>query len=791
MDDGSDSSSAGQIGLALPRREDGRLLTGQGGYADDLRLEGAAHMAIIRSPYPHAEIGTIDVEAAAAMPGVLAIRSGADVEASGLRPLLHATGSSRGGSDMPLANRDGSERRTQPQAALPRDRARFVGEAIVMVVAETPLQARDAAEALEIDWAPLPFTTQAIDALRPGAPQLWSEIPGNLTIEGDIGDPQATTEAFSGAHHRVTFTSQINRVTGVHMEPRAVSATWDEEAGYIVHASHGVGVVQLRDELAQALNEPRDRVRVIAPRDVGGNFGTRNATAVEFVLAAWAARLIGRPVRWVADRTESFLSDFQGRDLHVDAELALDADGRFIGLRSVNTANNGAYPTSFVPLNKGAQLMSSVYRIPAAHIVARAAVTNTPATIPYRSAGRPEAIYAIERLIDRAARQCGFDRIALRRLNLVTPQEQPYRTATGVTYDNGDYATAMDTAIARIDWENFPQRRAEAAARGQCRGIAVSPYIETTSGAPRERAEIVVNPDGHIDVIIGTQSTGQGHETSFPQVVGEMLGVSHELVHMRTGDTAFVSAGGGSHSGRSMRLGSIVMREAALAVVERARSIAAALAETDPAQIEVGREGLRAPGANRPLTLFELARAALEDPRVPPELRGALAATSDRVTPGLAFPFGAAACEVEVDPETGVTRFVHYVSVDDVGRAVNPLIIDGQTHGGIAQGVGQALMEQVWFDPETGQNLSASFQDYAIPRANDLPMFDTELQETPAPGHPLGVRPGGEGGTTPALGLVMNAILDALSVFGVEHLEMPATPLRVWEAIRTAREIAA
>jgi carbon-monoxide dehydrogenase large subunit len=785
--DNSSARSAGQIGLAIPRREDARLLTGMGAYADDLRLENAVHMAVVRSPHAHAEITAIGTEEAATMPGVLAVVQGADLRDAGLRPIPHATGHSRAGSDVPLVNRDGSERRTRPQAALPCDRARFVGEAIAVVIAESAAKARDAADVVEIDWAPLPFVTRATEALRPEAPVLWPEIPGNLTVEGDIGEPDLAAAKFADARHRVRFVSQINRVTGVHMEPRAVSATWSEADGYAVHASHGIGVIKLRDDLAEALGEAPERVRVIAPRDVGGNFGTRNATPVEFVLAAFAARLVGRPVHWTADRTESFLSDFQGRDLHVDAELALDAEGRILAVRSVNTANNGAYPASFVPLNKGAQLIPSVYRIPAAHIVARAAVTNTPATIPYRSAGRPEAIYTIERLLDRAARQCGFDRLALRRLNIVRPDDQPYRSPTGITYDNGDYAKSMDAAAARIDWENFPARRAEAAALGQCRGIAISPYIETTSGAPRERAEIVVLPEGYVDVIIGTQSTGQGHETSFPQVVGELLGVPHETVRLRTGDTDFVTAGGGSHSGRSMRMGSIVMREAGIAVVERARSIAAALAGVDVSDVEFGPDGFRAAPANRPYTLWELARAALDDPRVPPELRGPLEATSDRLTPGLAFPFGAAACEVEVDPETGVVRFVRYVSVDDVGRAVNPLIVHGQTHGGIAQGVGQALMEQIWFDPESGQNLSASFQDYAIPRAADLPMFDAELQETPAEGHPLGIRPGGEGGTTPALGVVTNAIIDALSVFGVEDLEMPATPLRVWEAIQSAK----
>ena len=781
-------TGAGRIGEPVTRREDRRLLTGQGGYAADLHLPGAAHVAMVRSPYPHARFPLIDTGPARALPGVLAVVTGADAAAAGLGPVPHAVGNSRTGSDVRLANRDGSERRVATQLPLPLDRTLFVGEAVAMVVAETLAQARDAAEAVMPGYEQLPFVTSGTAALAPGAPQLCKAVPANLTIEADLGDAGATGRAFATAPHRVGLCSQVTRVTGVHMEPRAVAATWSEAEGYVVHASHGVGVVELRAQLAQSLGTDPGRVRVVAPRDVGGNFGTRNATPVEFVLVAWMAHALNRPVRWAADRTESFLSDFQGRDLHVDAELALGADGRFLALRSVNTANQGAYPASFVPLNKGAQLMTSVYRIPAAHVVARGAVTNTPATIPYRSAGRPEAIYAVERLIDRAARQHGFDRVALRRLNLVRPDEQPYATALGTRYDNGDYALSMDAALTAIEWAGFPARRARAAAAGLLRGIAIANYVETTSGAPRERADLTVAPDGTVAVVIGTQNTGQGHETSFPQVVGELLGISHERVSIRTGDTAFVLAGGGSHSGRSMRMGTIVMREAVQAVVDRGRAVVAAL--SGASADDVGYEGgeFHLPGANRRWSLGQVAADAAGDETLPGDLRGPLGGSSDRLVPGLAFPFGSAACEVEVDPETGSSRFVRYVSVDDVGRAVNPLILHGQTHGGIAQGVGQALMERIWFDPASGQCLTASLQDYQVARAADLPTFDTLLQETPSSQHPLGIRPGGEGGTTPALGLVLNALLDALAPLGVEELEMPATPLRIWEAIRKAAQ---
>jgi carbon-monoxide dehydrogenase large subunit len=770
------------------RREDLRFVTGRGQYAVDLDLPRTARAVMVRSPHAHAAIRGMDFAAALALPGVLAVLSGADALADGLQAIPHATGSSKIGSDMPLAHRDGSERLVTKQRPLPIERARFVGEAVAMVVAETLAQARDAAEAVVIDWEPLPAVADAIDALKDDAPQLWDHVPGNRTLEAHLGNAAATTAAFANAAHRVRLTSRVQRVTGVHMEPRAVAATWDEaEELYTVHASHGIGVVQMRDELAIVLGVAKERVRVIAPQDVGGNFGTRNATYPELALAAWAARRLRRPVAFTADRSEAFLSDFQGRDLHIDAELALDAEGNFLALRSVNTANNGAYTTSFVPLNKGAQLMPSVYRIPVAHVVARAAVTNTPATIPYRSAGRPEAIYAIERLIDLAARQCGFDRVALRRRNIVGPMEQPHRNPLGVTYDNGDYEGVMQKALELSDWAGFPARREASRARGRCRGIAIANYIETTSGAPRERAEILVRPDHTIEVIVGTQSTGQGHETAFPQLVAAWFGVSPGAVVLRTGDTAFVKAGGGSHSGRSLRQASVVMHQATTDILDKGRRIAAALFETDLADVQFGNGSFRVTGTDRVLDIFQIAHAAAHDEALPDDLKGPLAAISDQTRPGLAFPYGTAVCELEIDPETGALSIQRYVSVDDVGRALNPMILHGQTHGGIAQGVGQALLEQCWFDPESGQNLSASLMDYAIPRATDLPNFTTALSEVPANSHPLGFRPGSEGGTTPALAVTISAIVDALSEFGVTQVEMPATPSRIWHAIATAK----
>ncbi len=773
---------SGLIGAALPRREDVALLQGRGQYADDLPLPGAAFAAFARAPHAHARLVSLDLAAARALPGVLAVLDGRDLAAAGIGPIPHAVGSGQRGADVRLTWRDGSERLRSWQVPLPTDRVRFAGEAFALVVAETLDLAKDAVEQIEADWAELPVVTSALAALEPGAPQLWPDLPGNLALEAEIGDAAAVAEAFAGAAHVVRFASQINRVTGVHMEPRTAAAAY-VDGRYVLHCSGGGGVVQIREQIAASLGVGLEAVRIVAPPDVGGNFGTRNATYPEWVAMAHAARLLGRPVKHRVERLEAFLSDFQARDLHVDTELALDAEGNFLALRCVNTSNLGAHTVSFTPLNKGVQLMTGLYRVPVAHAVARAVVTNTPPTIPYRSAGRPEAMYAIERLVDLAAAQCGFDRIELRRRNMIPAGAYPYRNPFGVTYDSGDPLATLATALEMADAAGFAARRAEARTRGMYRGLGISNYIEGAGGFPRERAMVSVKAD-HVEVILGTQDTGQGHRTAFAQLVAAWLGLAPEQVVLRTGDTDFVEAGGGSHSGRSLRFGSIVMDKATQAVIARAQAVFSAL--TGVAEVEYSGGLLRAPGSNLAMSLFEVAARAL-DSDLPDDLRGPLAAVSDEVTPGLSFPYGAAICEVEIDPETGALTIPRYTSVDDVGRALNPLILHGQTQGGIVQGVGQAWQEAIRWD-EDGQPLTASLMDYAMPRAADFPSFDTALSEVPASSHPMGFRPGGEGGTTPALGVFVNAIVDALAEFGVQHVEMPASPLRIWQAIRRAQD---
>ncbi len=777
------------IGAEIRRKEDLRLLAGQGKYADDLQMAGMVHAVFVRSPYAHARIAQIDTSAAKAAEDVLLVLIGADLVNAGLKPIPHAIGSSKFGADVKLANRDGTERASTPHMPLAVDRVRHVGEAYAVVIARSLSAAKDAAELIAVDWQELPAVTSALKALEPGAPLLWDHVPGNLALEAVIGDPEAAEAAFATAAHRVRFTSQINRVTGVHMEPRTASAFFDTDtARYTVNCSGGGGVVQIREHIAASLDVPLDTVRIVAPEDVGGNFGTRNATYPEWVVIAHAARLTGLPIKHQVERVEAFTSDFQARDLHVDTELALDAEGNFLALRCVNTSNIGAHAVSYTPLNKGVQLMTGLYRIPVATAVARAVMTNTLPTIPYRSAGRPEAMYAIERLVDLAAVECGFDRVELRRRNMIPADAFPYTNPFGVSYDSGDHIAAMEQVLSMADHAGFGARRAESRGRGLCRGFGFANYIEGTGGNPRERAEITVRPEaGIVEVILGTQDTGQGHRTAFAQLVASWLGLEVDQVVIRSGDTDFVLAGGGSHSGRSLRFGSIVMDKASRRVIERGKAIFAALHGLPPEDVDFAEGYFRHPGGNAVLHLFEMADAAQRDETLPEDLRGPVCESCDEVTAGLAFPYGCAACELEIDLETGALEILRYTSVDDVGRALNPMIIHGQTHGGIVQGVGQAFHENFAFDPESGQYLTASFMDYQMPRASDFPRFDTAISEVPATSHPMGFRPGGEGGTTPALAVAISAVADALRHLGVRHVEMPATPLRIWQAIQDAQ----
>lgn len=769
------------IGKARPRVEDRRLLTGQGRYTSDLAPGGTCHAAFVRSPFPHARIKDIRAVEAAAMPGVLAVLSGADAAADGLGPVPHNT-DWRGPPDAELRLPADFEVFTPPHPAMPVDIVRFLGEAVAMVVAETAAQAIDAAERIEVDYEELPAVTDASAAMAPGAPTVWPERPDNLSLTCEVGDEMAAARAFAEAAHVVAFDGYSQRVTGSPMEPRAVLGTYDADSGrYTLHTGSGGGAVRNRDRLAQMLGVPAEQCRCVFG-DMGGNFGTRNAFYPDYALMPWAARRVGRPVKWTATRQECFLSDYQARDLASHAELALDAEGNFLGLRGTNVANLGAYTAYFWPLRKGLSLMQSVYAIPNVHFWGHAVLTNTVPTAVYRSAGRPEAIYMIERLIDLAAGEHGFDRVELRRRNLIAPEEMPYTTAVGVTYDSGEYAAAMDRALDEADWAGFLARRADAQARGRKRGIAVANYIEVTSGMPRERAELTVREDGTIDFAVGTASSGQGHETSFRQLICQWLQVPFDTIRYVANDSDLISVGGGSHSGRSMRLVSMALDEAVRELLDKARPVAAHVLQANAAELSY-EDGVFRARSGASIDLWGVAQAAREMEGLPAQLRGELSGAGDVTNRAGGYPYGAHVCEVEVDPDTGVVEIVNWTGVDDVGLAVNPMILHGQAHGAVLQGLGQALMESIRID-DSGQVLTGSYMDYAMPRSTTLSALNTVIMEVPATSHPQGIRPGGEGGTTPAPAVLVNAVVDALGDYGVKSIEMPLTPERVWRAIR-------
>ena len=774
------------IGQPVRRKEDFRLLTGRGCFGDDVTLPGLGHVVVVRSPHAHARLAAIATRAARAAPGVLAVLTGADYIANGLGPIPHNPGLSAP-PDVQARVRGFAPIATV-HFPLPADKVRHVGEPVAIVVAESIAAAKDAAELVDIAYEPQPAVTHAAEALEPGAPLLWETAPGNLCIDIEVGDEAATAAAFARAAHVVRLDTRVQRVTGVPMEPRTNVAEYDRATGqYTLYTGSGRGVAKVRLDLAQVLGVPAEQVRVVC-RDMGGNFGTRNLFYPEYALLAWAAQRVGRPVKWTCERQESFLSDWQARDLTVTAELALDKEGNFLAVRGSNLSNLGGHSVAFGPLQKGLGLMTSVYRIPVGYFRGRGAVTNTVSTTPYRSSGRPEAMFVVERLVDLAADRLGVDPAALRRRNMVPPEAQPYANPLGVTYDSGDYKAAMGTALALADWNGFPARHAEAHGRGKFRGIGIANYVEITSGTPRERTEITVLPEGKVELVMGTMASGQGHETSFAQLVTEWLGVPFDSVVYVAHDTLRVKAGGGSHSGRSMKLAATIIGDATDAIIDKGRRIASFLLETGEVDLEFEGGCFRICGTDREVGLFEIAQAAITRPDLPDELRGPVAGISDQTLPVASFPYGTQVCEVEVDAETGAVEIVGYAAVDDVGRAINPMILHGQTHGGIAQGVGHALLEHSHYDPASGQLLSGSFMDYAMPRAGTFPLLKTALSEVPAPTNRLGVRSGGEGGTTPALAAVVNAIADALSSeLGVRHIEMPATPERVWRAIQAAQ----
>ncbi len=767
------------IGQSPGRLEDLRLLRGKGRYVEDVAYADAAHGFVLRSPHAHADICAVDAAPALAAPGVLAVLTGADYAADGHGhvPMI----------GPPIKRRDGSAAFTPPFAPV-TDRARFVGDAVAYVVAETLAAAKDAAERIEIDYQPLPAVVEAIDALQPEAPTIWDACPGNECFVHRVGDRAATDTAFAGAAHVVRQRLVISRVLANAMELRGCIGHYDDNAGrYTLHAPIQHPFVARKLLAGTIFSCDEIDVRVITG-DVGGSFGIKANIYPEYVLALWASRRTGRPVRWVSERSEGHVSDFHGRDNVSDAELALDADGRFVGFRLRTVVNLGGYlsPLATGPAINNLGTLAGVYTTPASHVEVIGAFTNTHPTAPYRGAGRPEAAYVIERMIDLAAAELGMDAAELRRRNLIPPEAMPYKTSLTFTYDSGEFERNMDDALRAAERDDFEARRAEARLRGKLRGLGIANAIERAAPPGLEHAEIRFDPSGTATVLCGTTSQGQSHETMYAQLLCERLGVEPDALRFVSGDTDRVAFGLGAGGSRSSALGSAALLMAADKTIDKGRAIAADMLEAAEADIafEDGRYAVA--GTDRTVPFLDVVRRAF--------MPGALA---DGIEPGMyqsatykasvpSYPNGCHACEVEIDPETGVVEIVRYTVVDDFGTVLNPLLVKGQVHGGVAQGAGQILMEQVRYDGASGQMLTGSLMDYAMPRADDFAAFEIASNPVPTATNPLGVKGAGEAGCVGALPAVMNGIIDALSPHGIRHLDMPATPERVWRAIRAA-----
>ncbi len=776
------------IGRPLPRLEHARFLRGQGCFTDDVNLPGQAHCLFVRSPHAHAEIVAIDRSAACDAPDVLAVLTGADYIADGCQGIPQGAVSADSIDFMQPAFKMslGHIIADAPHMPLAVDRVRFAGEIVVVVVARTLEAARLAAELISVRYNNLPAITDAVAALAAQAPQVWAHAPGNIALDATLRSRQLTERAFASASLVVEGSFRSPRIMPAQLETRAALAAFEVATGNYSLVSGCQGVHRVRAAVCGALNIPLERLNVSTP-DVGGGFGGRSSPYPEQALVVWAASRVKQPVKWCAERSEGCLADYHSRDAIVNARLALDADGKILGYDFEMIANIGAHSVSFTNLHNAWRVATTVYDIAAASVRLVGAYTHTMPTSVYRGAGRPEATLAIERLLDQAARKLALDRIEIRRRNLVRREQLPYATSSGLSYDSGDFAANMDATLELAGWREFPSRRAAAATRGKLAGIGISNSIETPIGMPHERAEISVSVSGRVELKVGTQSSGQGHETVYAQVVADYIGVTPADVDFVGGDTARVESGGGTHSDRSMRLAGALIVEAGEAIVAQGRGIAAALLGVVANDV-VFEDGLfQSAASNRRFDIFDVARAVESSPELPAHLRTPLLAKKTFTGRIPAHPTGAVVCEVEIDPQTGAVELTRYATVYDAGQPINPLILKGQKHGAIAQGVGPALMEVVVWDGE-GQVLTGSFMDYALPRAADLPMFDTQFSEDPTQGNVLRVKGGGEGGTTPAPAAVMNAVLDALAPLGVEHLDLPASPARVWRAINAARQ---
>jgi carbon-monoxide dehydrogenase large subunit len=767
-----------RMGASPRRREDARFVTGQGAYLDDLRFDRLTHAVVLRSPHAHAWIRSIDVTAARRAPGVISVLTAADAAIDGLRPLRpYAEANVQTGEPFAFA----------PQPLLTQDKVRFAGEPVAMVVAETLAQAIDASELVVVDYETLPAVTTADAARAHDAPQLAPEIPGNVCLDWRTGNAAGADTAFAAAAHVVSLTLDNHRIVMNPMEPRGGVGSFDDATGrYTLHVS-SQNIHINRNFVARSLGvEPKD-VRFVAP-DVGGGFGAKNFAYVEHALILWAARRTGRPVKWIASRSEVFLSDHAARDMRAEASLALDAAGKFLALRVASVANLGAYMAGAggsVQTYQYIHLQGSVYRIPSIALHVVAVVTNTAPIGVTRGPGFAEAINVIERLIDAAARQTGIDRAELRRRNMVLPDAMPMTNSFGFQVDSGHFAESLDMALARADAAGFAERRRRSEAHGLLRGLGFAYHIKATGGPPDENVDIRFEADGTVSLITGTQHIGQGHETTFPQILAHRLGIANERIRLRQGDTDLIPVGGGHGSSRSTYMGGTAIWRASDEIIAKGTALAADALEAAEADVhfEVGRlqEGrFVVSGTDRAIGLQEVASLG--------RAKGApLDTFHGWKREHMTFPNGAHVVEVEIDRDTGRVELVRYTAVDDYGVLVNPMIVAGQAHGAMAQGSGQALLEHATYDPESGQMVAGSFMDYALPRADDLPSFDLAFNGTPCTTNPLGVKGCGEAGAIAAFPAIANAILDALAPLGVQGFDGPASPAHIWQAMERAR----
>ena len=767
------------IGQSVRRVEDARFLRGLGRFVDDLHLPHECHGALVLSPHAHARIVRIDAARARAAPGVLCVLTGGDALADGLGAL----------PPLFLPEDFGAPKGFRTlRPLLAHERVRFVGERVAFVVAGTAAQARDAAELLDVDYAPLPAVTDVEAAVAPGAPPVWEARPGNCAFELAFGDAAAVTRAFAGAPHVVRLRTRANRLAPSAIEPRCALGDYDAAEGRFTLYTSSQNPHGVRTMLARAVFAvPENRLRVIAP-DVGGGFGLKSSPAPEDALVLWAARRCGRPVRWAASRAESFLTDNHGRDQVVHGELALDGDGRMLALRvrSLQAVGAYTYAACAAPVEFSLLLLPNVYRVPAVDLAARAIFTHTSPLSSYRGAGRPEAVFLTERLMDRAAVALSLSPEEIRRRNLIPPAALPYRTPTGLLYDSADFGRVLDRCLLAADWTGFAARRDESARRGRLRGRGLALYIEQ-GGRFNERMELRGDPGGGLTIVAGTHSHGQGHATTYAQLAAEWLGVAFDDIRFVQGDTDAVPFGRGTFAARSSMLGGAALKAAAEALVEKARPMAAHLLEAAPRDVAFRPGAFFVAGTDREVAWRDVVKAFFRPHGLPPGLGPGLEAVGSYAAEPPNHPNGAHACEVEVDVETGAVSLVRYAAVDDAGRVINPLICEGQVHGGIAQGIGQALLEEVVYEPASGQLLTGSFMDYAMPRATDAPSPRVAFEEIPATTNPLGVKGIGEAGAVGAPAAVINALVDALCVLGIDDVPMPATPRRVYELIRKAR----